>query len=86
MCVSGLPQQTAKYWPSMEKETDHAGEPFRLEGQRVAIGSKAGDFSSGDAISATRVLLMLISRNGQCEVVSRILMIYRITENTDLRR
>ena len=39
-CVSGLPKQTAKYLPSMEKEADHAGEPFSVDGERVASCSR----------------------------------------------
>ena len=39
-CVSGLPKQTAKYLPSMEKEADHAGEPVSVDGERVASCSR----------------------------------------------
>ena len=41
--MSGLPKQTAKYLPSMEKEAAHAGEPVRVDGESVARCSREED-------------------------------------------
>ena len=47
ICVAGLPKQTAKYLPSMEKVTDHAGDPLNVDGESVPVNSRDDDDDMG---------------------------------------